>query len=61
MPSRVFLSYAEVPEDHKQRVADLAVSLKAAGLDIIFDGDMTSPQGPPEGWPKWMLEKTKEV
>lgn len=61
MPPRIFLSYAQVPEDHKQRVAELAASLEAAGLDVVFDGDVTSPQGPPEGWPKWMLDQIESA
>ncbi|HEX3531484.1 MAG TPA: SEFIR domain-containing protein [Thermoanaerobaculia bacterium] len=61
MPPRVFLSYAQVPEDHKQRVAELAASLKAAGLDVVYDGDVTSPQGPPEGLPQWMLDQIEQA
>jgi hypothetical protein len=57
MARRVFISYAQVPEDHKQRVADLAATLRDSGLDVVFDRDVTSPQGPPEGWPKWMLDQ----
>jgi hypothetical protein len=57
MAKRIFISYAQVPEDHKQRVADLAASLRDSGLHVVFDHNVTSPQGPPEGWPKWMLDQ----
>jgi hypothetical protein len=61
MPSQVFLSYAQVPEGHRQRVAELADALRAAGLSVVFDHDVTSPQGPPEGWPKWMLDQIEQA
>jgi len=53
MPKKVFVSYAQVPEEHKLRVAELVASLRAAGLSV-FDQDVTSLQEPPEGWGYWI-------
>jgi hypothetical protein len=61
MPKKVFVSYAQVPEAHKLRVAELVASLQAAGLSVLFDQDVTSPQGPPEGWPQWMLNQIEQA
>jgi hypothetical protein len=61
MPKKVFVSYAQTPEEHKQRVAELVASLRAAGLSVHFDQDVTSPQGPPEGWPQWMLDQIEQA
>jgi len=61
MPKTVFISYAQAPAAHKQRVADLAASLQRAGLRVLFDQEVTSPQGPPEGWPKWMLNQIEQA
>ncbi|HZF11490.1 MAG TPA: TIR domain-containing protein [Thermoanaerobaculia bacterium] len=61
MPTKVFVSYAQVPESHRWRVAELAASLRGAGLDVVSDHDVTSPQGPPEGWPKWMLDQIEQA
>jgi hypothetical protein len=61
MPKKVFVSYAQAPEEHKQRVAELVAALRAAGLSVLFDQDVTSPQGPPEGWPQWMLDQIEQA
>jgi hypothetical protein len=61
MPKKVFISYAQAPEEHKQRVAELVASLRTAGLAVLFDQDVTSPQGPPEGWPQWMLNQIEQA
>jgi hypothetical protein len=61
MPKKVFVSYAQAPEAHRLRVAELAASLRAAGLTVLFDQDVTSPQGPPEGWPQWMLDRLEQA
>jgi hypothetical protein len=57
MAKRILISYAREPEAYAQRVAELAESLRAAGLSVVLDHDVTTPQGPPEGWHNWMLDQ----
>ncbi|HEY0554274.1 MAG TPA: SEFIR domain-containing protein, partial [Thermoanaerobaculia bacterium] len=61
MPKKVFVSYAQSSEAHMLRVAELVASLRAAGLIVAFDQDVTSQQGPPEGWPQWMLNQIEQA
>jgi len=48
---RVFISYSHDSEEHRERVRQLAASLRADGLDAWMD--QYSP-APVEGWPRWM-------
>ncbi len=60
----VFISYAHSSPDHKQTVYDLIEVLRLKGLNVLADTDVSTPQGPTEGWPKWMksqLEKANWV
>jgi hypothetical protein len=59
MTSRVFISYAHGRND--ARVAVLIAALQAAGLQVASDRDVNTPQGPPEGWPSWMLDRIDEA
>lgn len=59
MTSRVFISYAHGQND--ARVAALIEALQAAGLQVASDRDVRTPQGPPEGWPSWMLDRIDEA
>lgn len=52
--SKVFVSYAHSSAAHKETVAALVAALRAAGLAVTADTDVKTPQGPPEGWPRWM-------
>jgi len=52
MPNRVFISYSQESEAHKQRVHALADRLRAEGIGIILDRDC-GPGGPDEGWDTW--------
>lgn len=61
MSKKVFISYAQLPDTNNQRVAELASSLREAGLYVVFDQGVTFPQGPPEGWPKWMLNQIEQA
>jgi hypothetical protein len=61
MAKKIFLSYAHASELHNQHVIELASSLRKAGLVVVFDGDVTSPQGPPQGWSQWMLDQIDEA
>lgn len=61
MAKRVFISYAQSPPKNKGLVAELVTALRRAGLAVTFDQDVASPQGPPEGWPKWMRNRIEEA
>ncbi len=61
MTSRVFISYAHGEKHHVARVGALIDALRAAGLRVASDRDVTTPQGPPEGWPAWMLDRIDEA
>jgi tetratricopeptide (TPR) repeat protein len=58
-PPKVFVSYAHSTPEHNQRVADLVGTLRAKGLTVAVDSDVKTPQGPEEGWPKWMKRQLK--
>jgi len=58
---KVFISYAHSSEAHKQTVQDLAATLRGEGLVVSLDADVTTPQGPEEGWPKWMKRQIKSA
>jgi len=60
-PARVFISYAHSSPQHKQLVAELVNTLREAGVDVAVDADVRTPQGPPEGWPKWMKRQLNEA
>jgi hypothetical protein len=57
MSGTIFVSYAHAPEHHERRVAKLVTDLRAKGLQVIVDSDVMTPQGPPEGWLRWMLNQ----
>lgn len=61
MASRIFISYAHADDDHVARVSELIDALQAAGLQVASDRDVITPQGPPEGWPAWMLDRIDEA
>ncbi len=48
---RIFISYSQESDEHKDRVRALADRLIADGLECVLDQYETSP---PEGWLKWM-------
>jgi len=60
-PPKVFISYAHSTVEHKQRIASLVGTLRAKGLTVMVDTDVKTPQGPVEGWPKWMKRQIKDV
>jgi hypothetical protein len=57
----VFVSYAHSSPEHMQAVASLAETLRENGLTVRMDTDVRTPQGPEEGWPKWMKRQIKEA
>ncbi len=48
----VFISYSHDSQEHKRRILDFSIRLRAEGVDAMMDQWMESP---PEGWPRWML------
>ncbi|MCP5106227.1 MAG: TIR domain-containing protein, partial [bacterium] len=48
---KIFISYSQDSDEHKDRVRALADTLIEGGLECVLDQYETSP---PEGWPKWM-------
>jgi TIR domain len=54
---RVFISYSHDSQSHKQRVLELADSLRADGVDASLD---QYESGPPEGWRRWAERLIRE-
>jgi branched-chain amino acid transport system substrate-binding protein len=54
---KVFISYSHDSDEHRKFIRELADKLKPDGIDCLIDQDIKSPQGPPQGWRKWMMEK----
>jgi len=59
--NRVFISYAHSSPEHKQTVFALVETLREHSLTVAADTDVKTPQGPEEGWPKWMKRQIKEA
>ena len=60
-PTKVFVSYAHSTADHAQRITDLVGVLREHGLTVVVDADVKTPQGPEEGWPRWMKRQIKDA
>lgn len=60
-PPKVFISYAHSTPEHNKRITDLVGTLRAKGLIVAVDTDVKTPQGPEEGWPKWMKRQIKDA
>jgi hypothetical protein len=58
---KVFISYAHTSPEHKQTVYTLANNLRSSGLAVLIDTDVRAPQGPVEGWPKWMKSQLQQA
>jgi hypothetical protein len=54
-PSKVFISYSHDSPEHKDLVLALAQRLRKEGVDAQLD--QYAGGRPPEGWPRWMLDK----
>ena len=52
---RVWLSYSHDSEQHPARVLALSDRLRLGGIDAELDQYLHGP--PPEGWPRWMLDR----
>ncbi len=57
--TRVFISYSHDDAEHAGRVWELAMALRARGLVVSVDQDL-SELGPDEGWPAWTHRQLSE-
>ncbi|MCB1179460.1 MAG: TIR domain-containing protein [Leptospiraceae bacterium] len=55
---KTFISYSWDSEEHKEKMLQLAESLREAGVDCALDQFETSPE---EGWAKWMINQVNEA
>ena len=64
MPT-VFLSYRHENSTHRDRVRQLALRLRASGLEVILDQLANEEQfdrgGPPEGWGRWSMTQAADA
>jgi hypothetical protein len=51
---RVFISYSQDSDLHKQRVLELTQALRAEGIDAIVDQFVDNPE---QGWARWMIDE----
>ena len=62
MPT-VFLSYRHENSTPEERVRQLALRLRASGLDVILDQLANEEKfhrgGPPEGWGRWSMKPSR--
>jgi SEFIR domain len=58
MPPKVFISYNHDSQVHKDQILALADRLREGGINA--DIDQYNP-APPEGWPRWMLDRVEEA
>jgi len=52
---RVFISYSHDSDQHRARVLALAERLREDGIPTDLDRYVNG--GPPQGWPRWMLDR----
>jgi hypothetical protein len=64
MPT-VFLSYRHENSTHRDRVRQLALRLRASGLEVVLDQLANEEQfhrgGPPEGWGRWSMSQAADA
>ena len=53
---KVFISYSHDSPEHAGRVLELSDRLRQDGIDSHIDQYEVSP---PEGWPRWMVNKVE--
>ncbi len=53
--SKVFISYSHDSEEHREKVLALSERLRADGIETVLDQYLNG--SPPEGWPRWMLDR----
>ena len=59
---KVFISYRQLDEGHRQRVKTFAQRLRDRGIPIVLDQLYLEdvPGGPAEGWDKWSSDRALE-
>ncbi len=57
-PIRVFISYSHDSQAHAERVLALSERLRTDGIETMLDQYVNG--SPPEGWPRWMLNRIDE-
>ncbi len=57
---KVFISYSQDSDEHRNRVLELANKLRNDEVQVIIDHDML-PGGPPKGWPKWSEAQVEDA
>lgn len=57
---RAFISYSHDSPAHRRRVLDLALRLRAEGVDCEVD-QFHETDPPPEGWPAWMDRQIRDA
>jgi hypothetical protein len=55
---RVFIAYSHDSKEHMKTVLALCNRLRKDGIDC--DIDQYHEQGPPEGWPRWMIDRIRD-
>jgi TolB-like protein/Tfp pilus assembly protein PilF len=55
----VFISYSHDSDAHRERVLALSEKLRADGIDTRLDQYVNG--SPPEGWPRWMMDRIDEA
>ncbi len=57
----VFISYAHSSPEQKKTVSDFVGILRKKGVKVLVDTNIESPQGPEEGWIRWMKLRLREA
>ncbi|MCB1905715.1 MAG: TIR domain-containing protein, partial [Gammaproteobacteria bacterium] len=55
---QLFLSYSHDSDAHRERVLGLSERLRQDGIATILDRYVNGT--PPQGWPRWMLDRLDE-
>jgi hypothetical protein len=56
---RVFISYSHDSDAHRERVLELSERLRKDGIETDLDRYVNGT--PPEGWPRWMLNRLDDA
>ncbi len=56
---RVFISYSHDSDGHRERVLALSERLRRDGIPTDLDRYVNG--SPPEGWPRWMMDRLEEA
>lgn len=59
MTGPIFISYSHDSDQHRERVLGLSERLRQDGFETRLDRYVNG--SPPEGWPRWMLDRLDEA